>query len=157
VPSKAPEPSDSQQFAGNVPPHVHPVQVNSDDIDFMGHANNARYLNWIQEAVTAHWTKSAPPSAITAFLWVAVKHEITYRAPGFLNDDLTVVTTLTSFRGVRSFYSTSILSGIMVLAEAQSTWCSIDATRHRPARIPQPIVDLFLANCRITAKTLGWT
>ena len=26
----------------------------------MGHVNNARYLNWVQDTVLAHWRKLAP-------------------------------------------------------------------------------------------------
>ena len=41
-------------------PHSHPITVEPEDIDFMGHVNNARYLNWVQDAVLAHWRKLAP-------------------------------------------------------------------------------------------------
>ena len=37
-----------------------PIKVLPDDIDFMGHVNNARYLNWVQDTVLAHWQKLAP-------------------------------------------------------------------------------------------------
>jgi acyl-CoA thioester hydrolase len=60
---------------------AHPIRILPADIDFMGHVNNARYLNWVQDAVVAHWEKLAPPAAVAAHLWVALKHEITYRKP----------------------------------------------------------------------------
>ena len=28
-------------------PHYHAIGIVPDDIDFMGHVNNARYLNWV--------------------------------------------------------------------------------------------------------------
>ena len=34
-------------------PFSFPIKVLPEDIDFMGHVNNARYLNWVQEAVLA--------------------------------------------------------------------------------------------------------
>ena len=63
--------------------HLHRIGVLPADIDFMGHVNNARYLNWVQDAVLAHWNKLAPPEAAAKYLWVALKHEITYRKPAF--------------------------------------------------------------------------
>ena len=62
-------------------PFIFPIKVLPDDIDFMGHVNNARYLNWVQEAVLAHWRKLAPAEEIASKAWVALKHEITYRKP----------------------------------------------------------------------------
>jgi acyl-CoA thioester hydrolase len=116
-------------------PHIFPISILPADIDFMGHVNNARYLNWVQDAVVAHWQKLAPPSAVAAHLWVALKHEITYRKPAFLNDD--VVAT------VRAFYSTLIKRGEDVLAEVKSSWCCLDAQTLRPARIAKDIADHF--------------
>ena len=118
-------------------PHHHPVGIVPDDIDFMGHVNNARYLNWVQDAVVAHWQKLAPPSAIAAHLWVALKHEITYRKPAFLNDEVIATTVLEGFQGARAFYNTLIKRGEEVLAEVKSSWCCIDAQTLRPARIAQ--------------------
>ena len=58
----------------------------SADIDHMGHVNNAVYLKWVQEAVIDYWRSVAPPEAVAGHLWVALKHEITYRRPTFLQD-----------------------------------------------------------------------
>ena len=69
-------------------PHDHAIAVGSDQIDFMGHVNNAHYLSWVQEAVLSHWRHIAPPDAVAAHLWVALKHEITYRRPAFLDDQV---------------------------------------------------------------------
>jgi len=118
-------------------PHHHPVGIVPDDIDFMGHVNNARYLNWVQDAVVAHWQKLAPPSAIAAHLWFALKHEITYRKPAFLNDEVIATTVLESFQGARAFYNTLIKRGEEVLAEVKSSWCCIDAQTPLPAPIAQ--------------------
>src|SRR3546814_17645864 len=65
-------------------PHDHDITVEADQIDFMGHVNNAHYLSWVQEAVLAHWRQIAPPEAVAQHLWVALKHEITYRRPAFI-------------------------------------------------------------------------
>ncbi len=59
--------------------YAHPITVDSRDIDHMGHVNNAVYLRWVQDAVTRYWEAVAPAEAVARHLWVALKHEISYR------------------------------------------------------------------------------
>jgi acyl-CoA thioester hydrolase len=120
-----------------------PIKILPDDIDFMGHVNNSRYLNWVQEAVLAHWRGLAPPEAVAERAWVALKHEITYRKPAFLNDDVVATVLLESLHGARAFYNTVIKRGEEVLAEVKSSWCCIDATTLRPARVGAEISAYF--------------
>jgi acyl-CoA thioester hydrolase len=124
-------------------PHFHPIGIVPDDIDFMGHVNNARYLNWVQDAVVSHWQKLAPPEAVAAHLWIALKHEITYRKPAFLADEVVATVILERVQGARAFYETLIKRGEEVLAEVKSSWCCIDAVTHRPARIAADIAAHF--------------
>ena len=123
--------------------HNHRIGILPADIDFMGHVNNARYLNWVQDAVVAHWQKLAPPQAVAAHLWVALKHEITYRKPAFLNDEVIATVVLEKVEGARAFYATFIKRGETVLAEVKSSWCCIDAQTLRPARLAKDIVAHF--------------
>ena len=120
-------------------PFAFPIKVLPDDIDFMGHVNNARYLNWVQDTVLAHWQKLAPADEVASKAWVALKHEITYRKPAFLDDDVIAETVLEKIRGARSFYNTVIRRGEDVLAEVKSMWCCLDADSHRPARISREV------------------
>lgn len=123
--------------------HIHPIAITSDDIDFMGHVNNARYLGWVQDAVLSHWRNIAPSDAVASRAWVALKHEITYRKPAFLDDDVVARTVLESIKGARAFYSTVIQRGEDVLAEIHSSWCCIDSETLRPARIGEEISKFF--------------
>jgi acyl-CoA thioester hydrolase len=124
-------------------PHVHTIGILPEDIDFMGHVNNARYLNWVQDAVLSHWQNLAPPDAVAKYLWVALKHEITYRKPAFLDDQVIATVVLEKVQGARSFYETLIKRGEEVLAEVRSSWCCIDAVTHRPARIAADVAAHF--------------
>lgn len=124
-------------------PFAFPIKVVPEDIDFMGHVNNARYLNWVQDAVLAHWRKLAPAEEVASKAWVALKHEITYRKPAFLEDDVIARTVLESIKGARAFYSTVIHRGEEVLAEVKSSWCCIDAETLRPARIGEEVARFF--------------
>ena len=124
-------------------PHSYPVGIDPADIDFMGHVNNASYLKWVQAAVISHWQRLAPPEAVAAHLWVALRHEITYRKPTFLGDDVIATVLLEKVQGARAFYETVIKRGDEVLAEIKSSWCSLDATTLRPVKVAASVVAKF--------------
>ena len=126
--------------------HDHAIHVAKDAIDFMGHVNNAHYLRWVQDAVLAHWNTIAPPTTAAAHLWVALKHEITYRKPAFLDDQVIATVILEKVQGTRAFYDTVIRRGETVLAEVKSSWCCLDAQSLRPARLAEDVKRLFLGD-----------
>lgn len=132
-------------YVMNMPakPYTYPINILPADIDFMGHVNNARYLSWVQDAVLSHWRYFAPADAVASRAWVALKHEITYRKPAFLEDTVIARTVLESTKGARAFYHTVIQRGEEVLAEISSSWCCIDAETLRPARIGEEIARIF--------------
>lgn len=124
-------------------PHSFAIAIDPTDIDFMGHVNNASYLKWVQAAVISHWQRLAPAEAIASHLWVALKHEITYRRPAFLADDVVATVLLEKVHGARAFYNTIIRRGEEVLAEVKSSWCCVDAITQRPARLTSAIIERF--------------
>ena len=121
-----------------------PIGIKPADIDFMGHVNNSVYLNWVQEAVVNHWRSLAPADAVASKLWVALKHEITYRKPAFLEDDVIAHVMVEGVEGAKAFFNTVIKRGDDVLAEVKSSWCCLDAATLRPSRIAKDIVARFL-------------
>ena len=125
--------------------HIFQVAIDAADIDFMGHVNNASYLKWVQDAVVSHWQRFAPADAVARHAWVALKHEITYRKPTFLDDEVIATVLLEKVQGARAFYETIIKRGEEVLAEVKSSWCCLDATTLRPARLAQGVIDKFFA------------
>ena len=120
------------------------IGIKAADIDFMGHVNNSVYLNWVQEAVVSHWRALAPADAVASKLWVALKHEITYRKPAFLDDDVVAQVVVDGVEGARAFFTTMIKRGEEVLAEVRSSWCCLDAATLRPSRIAKDVVARFL-------------
>ena len=121
----------------------HAITIEPGDIDHMGHVNNAVYLKWVQDAVVSHWQKLAPAEAVAKHLWVALKHEITYRKPAFLDDEVMASVVLEKVQGARAFYQTLIKRGEEVLAEVKSSWCCLDAETLRPSRIASDIAARF--------------
>ncbi len=119
------------------------IGVRPTDIDHMGHVNNAVYLTWVQDAVVRHWERFADADAVARHLWVALKHEITYRRPAFLDDDITASVTLEAAAGARARFRTLILRGEELIAEVTSIWCALDAVSRRPIRVPAATVARF--------------
>jgi acyl-CoA thioester hydrolase len=122
----------------------HSVAIDPSDIDHMGHVNNAVYLKWVQEAVVDYWRSIAPPEAVAGHLWVALKHEITYRRPTFLQDNVVAEVIAEKVEGARAYFTTIVRRGEEVLSEIKSSWCCLDAVTKRPARLARHIVGRFL-------------
>jgi acyl-CoA thioester hydrolase len=110
----------------------------------MGHVNNSVYLTWVQDAVVQYWQTIAPAEAVTRHLWVALKHEITYRKPTFLDDQVFADVIAERVQGARAFFTTMIRRGEDVLAEVKSCWCCLDASTQRPKRLTREVTSRFV-------------
>ena len=121
------------------------VRVAPSDIDEQGHVNNVVYLRWTQEAATAHWLALAPIELQEGVGWVALRHEIDYKAPGFLNDNLRVRTWVGTVKGLSFERHTQILRDRdeQLLAQARTLWCPIDPETGRPKRVSAELRALF--------------
>ena len=122
----------------------HTITIAPADIDHMGHVNNAVYLRWVQEAVVRYWETVAPVEAVAQHLWVALKHEISYRKPAFLDDGVVAEVIAEGARGARTVFSTVFKRGEEIVAEVSSSWCCLDAATLRPARLARDVVQRFL-------------
>jgi acyl-CoA thioester hydrolase len=127
-----------------MPTFRHPIAIDPADIDHMGHVNNAVYLKWVQEAVVDYWNSVAPPAAVAQHLWVALKHEITYLRPTFLQDTIVAEVIAEKVEGARAFFRTVVRRGDEVLSEVSSCWCCLDVATKRPARLAREVVRRFL-------------
>ena len=120
------------------------IAIDPADIDHMGHVNNSVYLKWVQDAVVDYWRSIAPPDAVARHLWVALKHEITYRRPTFLQDVVVAEVIAEKVDGARAMFRTVLMRGEEVLTEVASSWCCLDAATMRPVRLARDIVTRFL-------------
>ena len=87
----------------------------------------------------------APPSAIAAHLWVALKHEITFLKPTFLQDNVVAEVIAEKVQGARAMFRTVLKRGEDVLSEIQSSWCCLDAATQRPARLAREVIGRFVS------------
>ncbi|QNN66142.1 acyl-CoA thioesterase [Sphingomonas rhizophila] len=112
----------------------------------MGHVNNSVYLRWVQDAVVDYWQSVAPKEAVARHLWVAMKHEITYLKPSFLQDVVVADVVAEKVEGARAFFTTVVKRGEEVVSEIRSCWCCLDATSLRPVRLARDIAARFVGD-----------
>jgi acyl-CoA thioester hydrolase len=115
--------------------HLEALQIDADDIDHMGHVNNAVYLKWAQKTALSFWNAHATPDLVATRVWIARSHRIDYRRPAFIGDQIIGMLRFSEHRGARVLFDLDIMRENDLLARIQSWWCSIDATTHRPAAV----------------------
>jgi acyl-CoA thioester hydrolase len=113
------------------------VAVEPGDIDVLGHVNNVTYLRWVQDAAVAHWTAFAPAADQANLVWVVLRHEIDYKHPARLGDQIVARTWVGHATRVRFERHTELLraSDRAVLAKALTLWCPIDPSTGKPASV----------------------
>ncbi|HEV8618687.1 MAG TPA: thioesterase family protein [Candidatus Udaeobacter sp.] len=117
------------------------VPVLPGDIDEQNHVNNAVYLRWVQDVAVAHWQAIASPNAQEAIGWVVLRHEIDYKTPATLRDEIALRTwvgkatrlTFERFTEIRRRYDGQLLS------KARTLWCPINARSGRPMRVSEEV------------------
>jgi acyl-CoA thioester hydrolase len=111
------------------------IEVESTDIDELGHVNNVAYLRWVQNVAVAHWRALAPVEDQARFLWVVLRHEIDYKHPAYLGDGIVARTWVGAASRLRFERHTELLraSDRGLLARARTLWCPINAATGRPA------------------------
>ena len=123
-----------------------PFTAQPDDIDELGHVNNAVWVRWIQEVATAHWYALADPAHHAAYVWFIVRHEIDYLRPALVGDEVTARTWVGEApKGARfdRFMEFTSRDG-KALVRARTTWAMLDKATGRPQRITTEIVAPFL-------------
>ena len=125
--------------------YYHNIRVKPEHIDELKHVNNVIYLQWVQDAAFAHWMAKATDSIREQFNWVVLKHEIEYKSPAFLDEELVAKTWVQEYSGVKSVRVVQISRKTdgKLLAEARTLWCLIHAATNRPARIVAEITQVF--------------
>ncbi len=123
------------------------ARVEAADIDIMGHASNIIYLRWVQEVAIAHWQAVASEEAQRETLWVVLRHEIDYKTPALLGDEVVVQTWIGTATGLTFERHTKMVraSDQQVLAQARTLWCPISTRTGRPQRVSQQLRSQFSA------------
>jgi acyl-CoA thioester hydrolase len=108
------------------------------DIDEQNHVNNTIYLRWVQEVATAHWRALASSEVQAAIGWVVLRHEIEYKMPATLDDEIVLRTWVGKATRLTFERFTEIrrASDRQILSQARTLWCPIDMRNGRPMRVP---------------------
>jgi acyl-CoA thioester hydrolase len=113
------------------------VPVLPNDIDEQNHVNNTVYLRWVQEVATAHWRAIASADAQETIGWVVLRHEIDYKMPATLGDEVVLRTWVGKATRLTFERFTEIRrqSDRLLLSEARTLWCPVNTQTGRPVRV----------------------
>lgn len=125
---------------------IHPIQIQTGDIDALGHVNNVVYVRWVQEVAEAHWKKMATPEMAKNLVWVVLRHEIDYHTAALPNDLIEGSTRVGAYKGARFERYVYIRHATThkLLAEAKTIWCLLDAKTLKPKRIDPALAEVLL-------------
>jgi len=121
------------------------LSVGPGDIDEQNHVNNTVYLRWVQEVASAHWHAVANAHAQENIGWVVLRHEIDYKAPACLGDEVVLRTWVgKSTRLTFERFTEIRRSGDdLLLSKTRTLWCPINAQTARPVRVPAEVREQF--------------
>ncbi len=122
------------------------ITASPEDIDELGHVNNAVWVKWIQDVAVGHWMAIAPREHDDAYIWVVTRHEIDYRGNVSAGETVTAETWVQDPpRGAR-FDRHMRFTGAdgRVKVEAKTTWAIIDRATGRILRVPSEVAASFL-------------
>ena len=117
-----------------------------DDIDALGHVNNAVWVRWIQEMATSHWQAVAAPEHIAAYHWVVTRHEIDYRGNIAAGESVTARTWIERDpKGAQFDRRVDFVDAKgKVIVRANTTWAMIDKASGRLARVRPEVSAPFM-------------
>jgi len=118
-----------------------------EDIDVMGHVNNAVWVRWMERIATAHWEALAPAAAQARYAWVVTRHEIDYRGNVREGDEVLARTRVAGPpRGARFERLIDFFGADGTLkVSARTSWAMIDLAEQRLMRVPADLAAIFLA------------
>ena len=120
--------------------------ASADDIDELGHVNNAVWVRWLERIAVAHWEADAAPEHRDRYIWVVTRHEIDYRCNVGLGESVTAQTRIPEGPSGARFDRCTAFSDQTgrILVDARTTWALIDRSTGRLARVTADIAAPFL-------------
>jgi acyl-CoA thioester hydrolase len=130
-----------------VTPFEKRVTACPEDIDELGHVNNAAWVRWIQDMATSHWHAVAPQAQVDAYVWVVTRHEIDYLRAVGPGETVTGRTWVGEApRGARFDRHVEFVGDDGKLrVRARTTWAILDKASGRPLRVPPEVAATFLS------------
>lgn len=143
-------------------PFIIDLTVAADDIDGLGHANNAVYVTWLERSAWRHSQQLGLDLSEYRRLdraMAVIRHEIDYLASAYENDELQLATWIVDWdkrlKMTRRFQLRRAADG-MTLLRAQTTFVCIELSSGRPKRMPDEFIDGYgAAICRADVSIPG--
>ena len=127
-------------------PFITEIEVGEEAIDHYGHANNAQYLRWVEQASWAHSNDLGLTLEHYRELDRAMavhRHELDYLAPCFLGEKLAMATWIVECDGrltlTRRFQLQRLADGVTLL-RARTRYACIALSSGRPKRLPASFI-----------------
>lgn len=143
-------------------PFIIDLTVTADDIDGLGHANNAVYVTWLERSAWRHSQQLGLDLSEYRRLdraMAVIRHEIDYLASAYENDELQLATWIVDWdkrlKMTRRFQLRRAADG-MTLLRAQTTFVCIELSSGRPKRMPDEFIEGYgAAICRADVSIPG--
>ena len=128
-------------------PFIIDLQVGAEDIDGLGHANNAVYVSWLERCAWRHSQRLGLDLTEYRRLdraMAVVRHEIDYLGNLAEGESLTGRTWVASEAvGAKFDRYAEFAKGNRTLVRAKTTWVILDRKNTRPIRVPKEVVERF--------------
>ncbi|HEX8594046.1 MAG TPA: thioesterase family protein [Pseudomonas sp.] len=128
-------------------PFVIDLSVAVDDIDGLGHANNAVYVSWLERCAWRHSQQLGLDLTEYRRLdraMAVVRHEIDYLASAYEDDELQLATWIVDWdrrlKMTRRFQLRRPSDGVTLL-RAQTTFVCIELSTGKPKRMPAQFIE----------------
>jgi acyl-CoA thioester hydrolase len=128
-------------------PFVIDLKVGNDDIDGLGHANNAVYVTWLERCAWRHSQRLGLDLSEYRRLdraMAVLRHEIDYLASAYEDDDLQLATWIVDWdqklKMTRQFQLVRPRDGLTLL-RARTTFVCIELSSGKPKRMPAEFIE----------------
>lgn len=128
-------------------PFVIDIQVKSEDIDGLGHANNAVYVSWLERCAWRHSQSLGLDLAEYRRLdraMAVVRHEVDYLAAAYEGEELQLGTWIVEsdqrLKMTRHFQLVRPADALTLL-RAQTTFVCIELSTGKPKRMPAEFIE----------------
>ncbi len=126
----------------------HLRSVLPEDIDELGHVNNAVYLRYVEavgRAHAEHFGLTLEAFRAHGVLPIVRRHVVTYHRPAVLGDTLRVSTRITKLGGPKAERHNQVRHAATdaLLADVTTEWVWLDPVSGRPKRVPRAVQEAF--------------
>lgn len=127
--------------------HTIEIKIRGYHLDLFGHVNNARYLEFLEEARWAAFEKTVDLQELArkGYAFTVVNININYRRPAFMNEVVVIETEVVQWRRRSAVIHQVVkLQGTeTVVADADVTFVIFDAHKQKTAVLQGEVLELI--------------